>query len=55
MMRTVGLLLGAASVSAFTPAAPSKAAVRMDAKSQALPFLEKPAALDGTLAGRSFI
>lgn len=33
------------------PLAPQRAAVSMMAKSQALPFLEKPASLDGSMPG----
>mmetsp|Transcript_4647 Transcript_4647/g.10948 ORF Transcript_4647/g.10948 Transcript_4647/m.10948 type:complete len:210 (+) Transcript_4647:58-687(+) len=52
MARTILALALLATASAFAPAAPkAKSAVSLNAKSTALPFLEQPAKLDGSMAG----
>ena len=50
-MKFLVALISIASVAAFAPAPVARTSVALDAKSKALPFLECPEKLDGTLVG----
>jgi len=52
MMKVASLALLAGSAAAFAPAAPAARTTALNAeKSKALPFMNKPALLDGSMAG----
>jgi len=51
MMRSLVLALALASASAFAPAPAARVSTQLGARSQAMPFLEQPAKLDGSMAG----
>ena len=51
MFRVVVVVIMIASVASFAPKMQKTSATSLEAKSASVPFLEKPAALDGSMAG----
>ena len=51
MFRVIVLALFLSAVAAFSPSGSKRASTAVSAKSAAVPFLEKPDALDGSMAG----